>query len=270
MARIRTIKPEFWSSEQIMLCSPTARLLFIGLWNFCDDNGIHPASLVRLKAEVFPSDLFTNDQMMLWISELMIQNLIQEYRIIDPSNNGSNNGSNDRSYWIITGWQSHQKIEKPTYKYPLPQFDDHSTTIRRVIDNHSTTEWKGMEGNGREEEGKKRLIKSDQMIRFDRSNFDQFWSAYPRKVGKAKSLATWKSKKLERFLSEILEDLKQRTDWNNHNPFTPHPTTYLNGKRWEDEQKISPQVAIAETKTREERVMDIVQKMKQENENESN
>ena len=42
MARIRTIKPEFWTSEQVVDCSPTARLLFIGLWNFCDDGGVHP------------------------------------------------------------------------------------------------------------------------------------------------------------------------------------------------------------------------------------
>ena len=54
MSRIRTVKPEFWTSEQIIACSPIARLLFIGLWNFCDDNGVHPASYIRLKAEVFP------------------------------------------------------------------------------------------------------------------------------------------------------------------------------------------------------------------------
>jgi len=43
MARIRTIKPEFWVSEQVGECSPNARLLFIGMWNFCDDRGVHPA-----------------------------------------------------------------------------------------------------------------------------------------------------------------------------------------------------------------------------------
>ena len=59
MSRIRTVKPEFWTSEQIIACSPIARLLFIGLWNFCDDNGVHPASYIRLKAEVFPPDFRT-------------------------------------------------------------------------------------------------------------------------------------------------------------------------------------------------------------------
>jgi hypothetical protein len=49
MARIRTVKPEFWTSEQVMELSPLARLAFIGMWNFCDDAGVHTASAKRLK-----------------------------------------------------------------------------------------------------------------------------------------------------------------------------------------------------------------------------
>ncbi len=45
MARIRSIKTEFWTAEQVMECSPIARLLFIGMWNFCDDGGNHPATI---------------------------------------------------------------------------------------------------------------------------------------------------------------------------------------------------------------------------------
>ena len=29
MARIRSVKPEYWTSEQVMECSPTARLLLL-------------------------------------------------------------------------------------------------------------------------------------------------------------------------------------------------------------------------------------------------
>ncbi len=56
MARIRTIKPEFWTSEQVMECAPLARLLFIGLWNFCDDAGRMALSPKRIKAQILPSD----------------------------------------------------------------------------------------------------------------------------------------------------------------------------------------------------------------------
>ena len=77
MARIRTIKPEFWTAEQIMECSPNARLLFIGMWNFCDDAGIHPASCKTLKAEVFPSDDITASEIGTLVAELEGQGLIE-------------------------------------------------------------------------------------------------------------------------------------------------------------------------------------------------
>ena len=39
MARIRTIKLEFWEDEKLAKLPVHARLLFIGTWNFADDNG---------------------------------------------------------------------------------------------------------------------------------------------------------------------------------------------------------------------------------------
>jgi hypothetical protein len=44
MARHRVVKPEFFTNEQVVECSTNARLLFVGMWCFCDDGGVHPAS----------------------------------------------------------------------------------------------------------------------------------------------------------------------------------------------------------------------------------
>lgn len=107
MARIRTIKPEFWTSEQIVECSPTARLLFVGLWNFSDDAGRHPASVRRLKMEIFPADPFTPEDIRAWIDELIAAALLVEYE------------AEGAKYWEITGWKRHQKpVSKPTFQYP--------------------------------------------------------------------------------------------------------------------------------------------------------
>lgn len=107
MPRNRMIKSEFWTSEQVMSCSPLARLMFIGLWNFADDNGIHPASYKKLKAEVFPYDDFSLEEIQSWISELIQQKLLHEYTV------------EGQAYWRVTGWNRHQKINKPTYRYPV-------------------------------------------------------------------------------------------------------------------------------------------------------
>ena len=111
MARNRMVKADFWVSEQIVSCSRDARLLFIGLWCFCDDAGVHPASHKRLKMEVFPGDSCSEDEIKHWVSELMHYGLIREYAV------------EDNLYWMVSGWSSHQKIDKPTYRYPLPQSD---------------------------------------------------------------------------------------------------------------------------------------------------
>ena len=111
MARIRTIKPEFWTSEQILECSPLARLVFIGMWNFCDDKGVHPASLKTLKAEVIPSDDITIDQLRCLVGELIRHDLLQEFE------------SGGRNWWFVTGWK-HQFINRPTpSRYPSPPAD---------------------------------------------------------------------------------------------------------------------------------------------------
>jgi hypothetical protein len=56
MARIRTIKPDFWTDEALADCSPTARLLFIATWSFADDHGNLERSARQLKAQAFPYD----------------------------------------------------------------------------------------------------------------------------------------------------------------------------------------------------------------------
>lgn len=105
MARIRTIKPEFWTSEQVMECEPVTRLLFIGLWNFCDDYGNHPASPKTIKALVFPGDDIAPTTIERMLDELSRNRLIAYYE------------HSGKRYLHVRGWK-HQKIEKPSRKYP--------------------------------------------------------------------------------------------------------------------------------------------------------
>jgi len=109
MARIRSIKPQFWTSEQIAECSPNARLLFIGMWNFCDDYGVHPASVARLKMEIFPADALSTEDIRRMVAELLANGLIEEYEI-----------PGEGRYWWVTGWDRHQKPDTKTGLYPLP------------------------------------------------------------------------------------------------------------------------------------------------------
>lgn len=71
--------------------------------------------------------------------------------------------------------------------------------------------------------------------------FDQFWKLYPRKVGKQTALKAWEKLKPDMILfAEIeksLELAKRSPDWlKSAGQFIPHPSVWLNGRRWEDEQ----------------------------------
>jgi len=68
-------------------------------------------------------------------------------------------------------------------------------------------------------------------------NFDSFWLAYPKKVGKKKTRAIWKRRKLDRIAEQIISDVENRihADQKWIDGYIPNPTTYLNGDRWEDE-----------------------------------
>ncbi|MGY5333041.1 DnaT-like ssDNA-binding domain-containing protein [Pseudomonas protegens] len=137
MARIRTIKPEFWTSEQVMECSAMARLLFIGLWNFCDDAGNHPMSPKTVKALVFPGDDITALAVEALIDELVSNQLVTLYE------------ASSKQYLHINGWH-HQKIDRPTVKHP--EFVESSSSPRRGCGNDSPSDGRaltpGREGKG--------------------------------------------------------------------------------------------------------------------------
>lgn len=56
MPKIRGIKPEFWTDENVMELSIAARLLFIGLWNLACDNGHVPDKTMQIKMRLMPMD----------------------------------------------------------------------------------------------------------------------------------------------------------------------------------------------------------------------
>lgn len=67
--------------------------------------------------------------------------------------------------------------------------------------------------------------------------WELFWKAYPVKKNKSRAMTTFKSKKLYKQIDVILKHIEQstKTDKKWLDGYIPHPSTYLNGKRWEDE-----------------------------------
>ena len=56
MPKIRGVKPDYWTDEDIVELSIPARLLFIGLWNHACDNGHLQDKPKQIKMRVLPGD----------------------------------------------------------------------------------------------------------------------------------------------------------------------------------------------------------------------
>jgi hypothetical protein len=56
MPRIRTIKPSFWKDQKLGRMKRDVRLMFMGLWNLVDDEGVVCADSHTIKSELFPFD----------------------------------------------------------------------------------------------------------------------------------------------------------------------------------------------------------------------
>jgi hypothetical protein len=148
VARIRTIKPEFFTSLTIADLPLTARLTFIGLWTHADDAGrcIDDARLI--KAALWPLDDRTAADIELDLKLLTEASLITRYMLTR------------KRYIAVTGWDEHQRINRPTpSKLPAPEQGeptppdpvtrDNSDSLRThaQLSEDSRQERKGKEGN---------------------------------------------------------------------------------------------------------------------------
>lgn len=108
MARIRTIKPDFWEDEKIGKLSIPCRLFFIGCWNFADDFGVIKGNAALLKSQIFPYD--EN----LRVSEIKkwIDALVDARMLVPIILGGENNRLAEESYYAIRTFRSHQIIDK--------------------------------------------------------------------------------------------------------------------------------------------------------------
>lgn len=74
--------------------------------------------------------------------------------------------------------------------------------------------------------------------------FEDFWKAYPRKVGKGDAKRAWRKirpdAELTKTMIETLQKMARCEQWSRDGgQFIPHPATWLNREGWEDEPEIA-------------------------------
>ncbi len=120
--RIRSIKPEFWRSQDISRLVIEDRLLFIGLWSYVDDNGVGEDRVPMIAADLFADDIErdpgeTFARVSRGLARLSEGGQIIRYTVAN------------RDYFEIREWKKHQRIDKPG-KSRLPHNDAAGSVIR--------------------------------------------------------------------------------------------------------------------------------------------
>ena len=92
-----------------------------------------------------------------------------------------------------------------------------------------------------------KITRSVALTRSAPEAFTEFWALYPRKVGKIAALKAWRS------TAPKIADVRSALAWQVTQPgwvkdagaFIPHPATWLNQRRWEDEPFNPPSGLVA-------------------------
>ena len=223
MARARNIKPAFFQNEDLAELKPIERLAFIAMWTVADFKGCIEYRAKRLKIQLLPYD---NCDI-----ELIVNNLEQSRFITTYSVNG-------QSYIKILNFEKHQNPHPNEKKSgsDIPDIDKNDNSIsnlQNIMINHD------QDGSNRADS----LIPITDTLnplptKKHVDSFDDFWKAYPKKVGKDKAITAWSKKKPP--LIEVLEALQWQViseQWKSG--YIPNPATYINDGRWQDEPQIN-------------------------------
>lgn len=123
--------------------------------------------------------------------------------------------------------------------------NDNDNDNERIVDDSWYDSQSQEEGKSKPPKRKKATAKED----YDLEGFNAFYAAYPRHAGKADALKAWNKLKpdivLQAKMGEALTAQKKSPQWTKNNgQYIPMPSTWLNGKRWEDEVQTQTQPNI--------------------------
>lgn len=135
MARIRTVKPEFWSHPVMSKASDEARLGAIGLLNLADDEGYFLASPGVVRSFIWPLDEDSTKARRV-LDELSRLGYVEVRQHAEQGEVGR-----------VTHFARHQRVDRANPSKLKAYFN--STKDRRTLDEQSSTDQGS--GNGREQ-----------------------------------------------------------------------------------------------------------------------
>ena len=239
MARIRSIKPDFFTSETVASLPLSARLTFIGLWTHVDDNGVTVDNGRLITAAIWPLEEDPRETLQRTqedLRRLSDAGLIQRYE------------HDGRHLLFVTSWDEHQKVSHPgKARYPRPTATALTSGNANPPESLAKPSGESPEilrpeqGAGSREQGSN--ARADARRSSTPRNYDddpkfvEFWDAYPLKKGKPSALKAWASALKRKADPDriIAAAHAYRNDPRRNPEYTKHPGPWLNDERYNDQ-----------------------------------
>ena len=249
--RMRLIKPEMWSSDDFISLSDFGQLMWVGLINYVDDNGVGKNNVLDIAADVFrkrladdPSETFRNITESL--GEMQKRGMVTLYEAeIDGKT---------VSLLFLTNWDRHQKISHPAKpRFPRPEAD--SQTLPKITEDYGNPpkitedygnppkssalirdQVSGNQVSGNRETREAEPAPQESADEDYPIEFEQFWQTYPRHAGKRKAYAAWRKARRKTNNTFLLAKAQQYAADPNREPgYTLTPANWLDGEHWDDD-----------------------------------
>lgn len=279
MARTRSIKPGFFDNETLGDLPPLTRLLFIGLWCIADREGRledKPRRIKKILLGYDDVDADRTDKMLqaLHDSGFIYRYSIGEERYIEVVNFTKHQNPHVREKAseipppsedyvpndAVYGEGHQHSTRQAPDKHQISTVQAQPITFNRLPSTGNLSPTTGnMPGGGDEpeEESENQQLGESLTVKMAGTatgketreqpsktlaerRFDEFWAAYPKKVGKKAALTAWnKARPDTELFDKIMAAIgrARATDqWQRENGrFIPNPATWINQGRWDDE-----------------------------------
>lgn len=270
MPRIRTIKPEFWSSPSTAQASAVARLAYIAMWNWADDYGRGTANLKELEGFIFPNDDVET------LSQGNSRNFLDVVQEVADVFDVTFYEVSGRPYFVIHSWDRHQVTQRRA-KSKFPPLEEAETVLdlgstgksRKFLDAVKEVAANPRIGTG--EQGNRGTGDIHTPSNADRelddaasrsgapggacsaepsdrdrkrrsrysTRFEEWYQHWPRKVGKREAARAFDAALKRVGFDELVDATKRHAEaWRQagtETRFIPHPATWLRRDGWDDE-----------------------------------
>lgn len=239
MARIRSVHPGLFTDEAFVSLSPLARVLLVGLWTECDDQGIFEWKPITIKMRLLPVD---NVDVSTILAEFPAANLVRKFT------------HGGREYGAVRNFCRYQRPKKPKCIHPITSELRTYVALTGVSTEPDEVESPPVPPNaeivpqmkdegGRMEKKDIRAVAS--ATRPDR--FEDFWKVYPKRDGanpkapaRKKFLAAVKSGvDVEEIIAAAKRSAEEaRAKGQIGTPYVPQAMTWLGQQRWGDYEPV--------------------------------